>query len=936
MEREGMPFQMATRSSCRPTAFQSASSRKGMRFFLRRLRRRAVRILLAATLLPLLPVSLIVEEAQAFEGTTDHSKVFEGLNVFGEPVVFVDDETARLASTLDESHISAYLDRPDISISMGAFMSTQPISLEHNWELAFDASVPALPMLSDYKFVNIDLIFGLQQSKDPRNTTTTAWWYHGVCRGGTTLESSICSDVFTNTVTSGRPANRTPLDWGSRTIQLSYDARTQTGTMTTGDASVSIANLRNKYGASAYLAFMGDIEWTGIGETLMPAPSDDMQVLAAFKSMSLPNLTPEMSNESKAFADHDIAVYRADRTTRIRPTDSVSQGEQVFIVVRTRNANSAASSGGYEERYDMHLRLSSATGIKPLVDAGHPVTVEVPGKPVASITDPSQAVESEEGVPLELVGYNKDTVISYWATVGAEGDAVDLTHDLIEDSFQGRQTVSVHLVDSVSLEPAPDGVDPDDPNSGAGTAFHYTRLPAANENGWNRTPVAVTFYAGDFDELLVTASDGGALGTLADREAWRRAADTDGMVVSLQAQSTAGALSKKGTEAIRIDTHVPTLSWNASAGTLTADDGVPPGSGNAMSGVWKIYRVKSDGRALDTDDVTKPPAVGASADGLSRGSVADDRLAMPCAEGQAAWDFDLTDGIGATVQTVASPAPGFYVAEDAAGNVSSVVEVREADEPTAPGPDGPEGPGGQDPTDPGGQNPTNPSGPETPGPPTVIVKPDPGRPGDTSKPLPPTKVEEDPAGKLSHAVIEDDLTVGTAQASPSAADFATLFAERYDVSSTLSDGALTYGPIRIFSADGQEVAAIDRTKPGDWVIEQRIVDSAGNSTTIRLSYHVREGVIDGWLGSGNAADGLGGAGGSSGGDGSDGAGTAAGEGKSRFASALRALPQTGGIFGSCPLHILFALIMVLASAYGMMRLRQESLDCKECYREAVR
>lgn len=932
--------------------------------------RTALTVLLAVGLMPLWGEAPGIELAQAgepggaqstgaradegFVGTTDYNTLFEATNLNGEPAL-IEGSTLRAGSTLQPEHYDFVPGDlyPYYIVSDSAFLSRGPVSLTASWTVRTHAAASPIVEAEKEKYAFFTY-FSVCFLDRPEATKAGGL---GICTYGQEWTTSMASPrtiTYATRIIDG--VNQTRFnekelpEYTRSSLVYAYDAAADTFTVELdGEQTMRVTNVRRDYlgGASeCWLGLSGGIGWRNdLVETLDPSnpekyPATQTRTVGlTFDSMALPKLDPEISG---------ISLYRYNDATKkydipVEKHDVLGAGEVVQVRCTVRNKSAAASADGFDEQYSMHLKLAHTTdnptqGIAPFAEAGFPMeVVDKNGTVTSSVEEPGpETLSGKVGVPITLSG-NDPVSVTYFARINqADGHAVKVSHELIEDTFQGSQFATAELIADQELKPAPPSMDPDDPDSGAGTAFHYTRLPIANENGWNRSPVAVTFYAGDFDELLVTASDGGALGTLADREAWRQTADTDGVTVSLQARSTAGALSKKGTEAIRIDTHAPALRWDASAGTLTADDSVPPSSGKAVAGVWKVYRVKADGRALDTDDVTKSPVVGASARSLSAGSVGGDRVAMSRAEGQAAWDFDLTDGVGATVQTVASPAPGFYVAEDAAGNVSSVVEVREADEPTTPGPDGPEGPGDQDPTGPGGQNPTNPPDPETPGPPTVIIKPDPGKPGDTSKPLPPTKVEEDPAGKLSHAVIEDDLTVGTAKAFPSAADFTTLFSERYDVSSTLSDGALTYGPIRIFNADGQEVDAIDRTKPGDWVIEQRIVDSAGNSTTIRLSYHVREGVIDGWLGSGNAADGLGGTGGSSGGDGSAGAGAAVGEGRGRFASALRALPQTGGIFGSCPLHVLFALIMVLASAYGMMRLRQESLDCKERYREAVR
>lgn len=898
-----------------------------------------------------------VRSDEGFVGTTDYNTLFEATNLNGEPAL-IEGSTLRAGSTLQPEHYDFVPGDlyPYYIVSDSSFLSRGPVSLTASWTVRTHAAASPIVEAEKEKYAFFTY-FSVGFLDRPEAMKAGGL---GICTYGQEWNTSMTSprtityaNRAVNGVNQARFNERQLPEYTRPSLVYAYDAATDTFTVELdGEQTMRVTNVRRDYlgGVSeCWLSLSGGIGWRNdLVTTLDPAnpkkypPTQTRTVGLTFDSMALPKLEPEISG---------ITLYRYNDATKkydipVEKHDVLGADEVVQVRCTVRNKSTAASAGGFDEQYSMHLKLAQTTdhptqGIAPFAEAGFPMEVlDKNGAVTSSVEEAGpETLSGKVGVPITLSG-NDPVSVTYFARINQiNGQAVKVSHELIEDTFKGSQFATAELIADQELEPAPDGVDPDDPNSGAGTAFHYTRLPAANENGWNRSPVAVTFYAGDFDELAVTASDGEALGTLADREAWQRTADTDGMAVSLQARSATGALSKKGTEAIKIDTHAPTLRWDAGAKMLTADDGVPSGSGKAVSGVWKVRRVKADGRALDTDDVTRPLIASVAESGPSENSTAAGQTTSPRAEEQAAWDFPLADGVGSVVQTAASPAPGFYVAEDAAGNVSPVVEVREADDPTPPGPDDPEGPGSQDPSGPGGQNPADPSNPSTsnkPGPPTVIVKPDPGKPDDRPKPLPPAQVEEDPSGKLSHAVIEDDLTVGTAEAFPSAADFATLFSERYDVSSALSDGALTYGPIRIFNADGQEVGAVDRSRPGDWVIEQRIVDSAGNSTTIRLSYHVREGVIDGWLGSGNAADGVGGAGGSSGGDGSDGSGVAPGEGKGRFASMLRALPQTGGIFGPCPLHILFVLIMVLASAYGMMRLRQESLDCKERCREAVR
>ena len=178
------------------------------------------------------------------------------------------------------------------------------------------------------------------------------------------------------------------------------------------------------------------------------------------------------------------------------------------------------------------------------------------------------------------------------------------------------------------------------------------------------------------------------------------------------------------------------------------------------------------------------------------------------------------------------------------------------------------------------------------------------------------------------------------------ADAADFMQRRYQLKSALADGVLTCDDPQLFDASGAKVTAIDRSQEGDWLIEMLVADSAGNTTTIQLTYLVRKGDVSGSVAptdpsGGNAGNGDGG------GNGDGAASASLSNGRpSQWGTQLRALPQTGGPFGACPLHILFVLIMVLASAYTLMRLRQESaqrderrrLDAEweEFSREAVR
>ncbi|MEC4184300.1 hypothetical protein VJ918_05695, partial [Adlercreutzia sp. R21] len=147
----------------------------------------------------------------------------------------------------------------------------------------------------------------------------------------------------------------------------------------------------------------------------------------------------------------------------------------------------------------MHIKLADTAehptkGLTPFVDGSHPVQVKQGGGDFSNVATSASddTVSGKNGVPVTLVG-NTPVTVSWWAEIsGVEGGAVTLSQQLVEDSFQGSQYATVELVDEHPLTPG------DGTGSGVpGRDWHYTRLPLANENGWNTSPVTVTFYPGD-------------------------------------------------------------------------------------------------------------------------------------------------------------------------------------------------------------------------------------------------------------------------------------------------------------------------------------------------------------------------------------------------------------------------------------------------------
>ena len=122
-----------------------------------------------------------------------------------------------------------------------------------------------------------------------------------------------------------------------------------------------------------------------------------------------------------------------------------------------------------------------------------------------------------------------------------------------------------------------------------------------------------------------------------------------------------------------------------------------------------------------------------------------------------------------------------------------------------------------------------------------------GGSGGGTDPLPPISTVVDPETGLTHSIVEDTVVVGASDEAATPETMAQFLAERYVIASALSDGALDRGPVQLFDASGNPVTQIDRSTPGDWLAVQVVTDSAGNTTTIRVKYLVREGEVSGGI-----------------------------------------------------------------------------------------
>lgn len=529
------------------------------------------------------------------------------------------------------------------------------------------------------------------------------------------------------------------------------------------------------------MLIMGGIDWSNASGSGAQAPSN-LQVKVIFNSMSLPNLTPEI---------RDVKVYRADGT-EIARKDSVMPGDKVRIVCIVRNANTAASAAGFNEQYPMHVKLADTAahptrGLAPFADSSHPVQVN-DSNVATSLSD--NTISGKDGVPVTLVG-NNDATVSWWAEVsGAQGGAVTLSQQLIEDSFGGSVYSTVELVDERPLTPGGtgNGADPGDPDTwgDAGHDYHYTRLPAANINGWNTSPVTVTFYPGDYDVMELTPSEGASKTLTGADPSWTRVEDTKGVDLSAQARDTdSGAVSVQKAGKVKIDSEAPRLSQTGRAlGSLEADD--TPSAGKVSSGLWRLHRTGSSGVVSDATVFRVFATTGSEGD-LAGASETESLGNLP---------------------------NGWYVVEDAAGNTSgSPLKVSGTEPPAVdrPDPDGPDAP--------------TPAGP----------------PYDPEKEPVPTPTETEDDNGLRHAVIDETITEIIDPAAPpfggllDAAKAKAMMDYRYATSSSVG---ITSTVDELLDALGNPITSLDTTSPGECLLRRVVTDDQGNTTTINLHYRV--------------------------------------------------------------------------------------------------
>lgn len=603
-------------------------------------------VLALATAFPLSVVegftaSIMVEgtsEAYAAVGTSNYKDIFHCEQKSGTPGKIVGStltygsSSESVTSNLPYAYVPTN-DATSVWESSAFFFTNDKLPLTFDWEISFSAIQSGLNYeVGKHKMVLSAIQVGLsaEQSAAKLKGPFIAQVFQrdgdeitNVMRTVTMLNGFAASFLSESDI--ARPSGP-PFTYGS-TFRYKYS--TDTLTYISNRESASISQVRDKLGSSsAYLCFGGRLQWRNDSQPAADKHPSNMYGTITFNSITLPHLDPAIES---------ISLYDATTGKPINANGNVAPGTRIKVEVKVWNKNASAGS----ESFNMHFLPSTTLTKNFTPDSSKSAFVngQSSGKPITVFG----------GIPITLTGRTPVT-ISYEGTVGANTriDTI-IGADLKEDIFGGIVSDSAKALDAQTLVQGPGtGLTP-------GSGYHFTRLPAANANGWNNSPVTVSFFAGDYDRFSISPQAGGAaVSTLSGTSSWTESDDVDSLAVRYQAsKSSTGLASTTADDVIRIDTTEPTLSLNRATKTLTVDDSASARAAGVSSGVWKLYATDASGTPASTVNT-----------------------------------FTLTDGKGAVTQTVPNVAEGYYVAEDAAGNRSAPFLVKDSSAPTAGRPEG--------------------------------------------------------------------------------------------------------------------------------------------------------------------------------------------------------------------------------------------------------
>ncbi len=710
--------------------------------------------LAAALCFNLTPAWAFAEEAEGdggdssseFVGAFDLRDIFEFKQTAGRGG-YISENFMHLADRIDSAVNSA--DNSLYSDSSGVF-SHREVSLQSNWEFESNFSLQVdKSKVREGGAVQFVLM-------DEDTDETFAFVQLGKLAGREGYLIAFCTGLY-----YGTPLQSTTLEEddvkGVHTLHVSYEASTRMLTVEyAGKTCARKLNLPGKNLAKVRMSASIHYE--------ISAPLDtESKIEGEFVSAKYTHYQPQfvstelLDEDGNTMTDAEKMALQDGDVVTVRSTVKNNHPEAGAEIVYA-HLNLVPEGDEKAEKYP-------TAGLDIL--QGEEQTVTVDGKTVVG-EDGNPYDVSGEGIPIGVSAAGN--IITYKAKINnPDGETVTVGQRMSDDFFGSKQYSSAELVPAQPLTPG----DPEKPEGEAGKDYHYTRT-APNENGWNNSDVAITFYPGDFDKFYIKdPKEGTVEAALTSEEAPLIYSDETEKPVALQAENSGnGAKSVRKDDVIKVDKVPPSLSTAAPALLTYRSARTAPAQSatltDNLSGVWKLERYDAAAQEWVTAQTFELPTEGAN------------------------------KGNGNTSETAAIGQNGLYRTVDAAGNVGAATPVSFNAPPSAT-PKDPDAPAlePEEETDEGGLR------------------------------------HATAADSMEEYVDRENPLYGGRFTLEDAQE---LFAERYDFASQVArDDTLTYS--YTIAQEGEDVsgAGVDTAQAGAFTVTCVVTDADGNTTTLTLT-----------------------------------------------------------------------------------------------------